>query len=348
VDAAVSVETRDPALDVGRVAAWLADTTELRPPMAFTRMGFGQSALTYRVSDAGGRQAVLRRPPLGDLLESAHDMGREHRIIAALGRAGAPVPAALAMCDDMAVTGAPFYVMAHVDGTVLLTERDALALAPAARHTAGLELARTLVTLQAVDLDAAGLGDLVRRTPYAARQLRRWRGQWAASQTRELPLVEELAVRLEASMPAEDATVLVHGDYRLDNLLLGEDGTVAAVLDWELCSAGHPAADVGLALAYWHEAGHRDGLFGAAVTTLPGFPTANEIVAAYEQATEHAVAAVPWFVAFAYWKIAVIAEGVYSRWLANPVNGAATASGVGAAVPRLVQQADAAARAAGF
>jgi aminoglycoside phosphotransferase (APT) family kinase protein len=344
----MSISVTDTALDADRVTVWLARETALTAPMRFTRMGFGQSALTYRVDDAGGRSAVLRRPPLGETLESAHDMGREHRIIAGLSHAGAPVPATLGLCDDLAVTGAPFYVVDMVRGTVLYAEADALAVDAGARRTAGLELGRTLARLQETDLEAAGLTDLRRKTPYAARQLRRWRGQWAASRTRELPLVDELADRFEATMPAEDDQVLVHGDYRLDNLILRDDGTVAAVLDWELCTTGHPLADVGLALAYWHEAGDPAGLFGSATTTLPGFPSADEVVGSYAEASGRDVTEVPWFLAFAYWKIAVIAEGVHRRWLDNPANGASNASGVGAVVPRLVEKGDAAARAAGF
>ena len=292
----MNVRTHDAGLETDRVTDWLAAATDLLPPLTYTRIGNGQSNLTYRVEDAIGGRAVLRRPPLGAVLESAHDMAREHRIISGLGRLGAPVPATLALCEDPDVTGAPFYVMELVDGSVLFTEAESLSLSPQARHNAGIELARTLVRLQAVDLVEAGLEDLRRRTPYAARQLRRWRGQWEASKTRELPAVEDLADRLEVAMPPETENVLVHGDYRLDNLVVREDGTVAAVLDWELCSAGHPLADIGLALAYWHEAELKDGLFGEAVTTLPGFPTPEEVVETYAAACGRDVTDVPYFV----------------------------------------------------
>jgi len=344
----MSTRTQDAGLDTDRVTAWLAQAAGLRAPLTYTRIGNGQSNLTYRVQAADGARAVLRRPPLGAVLESAHDMAREHRIITGMGSVGAPVPRTLALCEDPAVTGAPFYVMELVDGVVVFDEADALGLPEPVRRTAGLELGRTLARLQAADLAEAGLGDLCRRTPYAARQLRRWHGQWEASRTRELPLVDDLARRLTAAMPSEEEQVLVHGDYRLDNLLLRADGTVVAVLDWELCSAGDPLADVGLALAYWDEAGRTDGLFGHAVTCLPGFPSADEIVAAYAQASGRQIEQLPYFVAFAYWKIAVIAEGVHRRWLDNPVNGAETASGVGATVPHLVERAHETAKAAGF
>ncbi len=344
----MNVSSRDVGLDLERVSDWLAGTTELVPPLAFTRIGNGQSNLTFRVQDADGRRAVLRRPPLGAVLESAHDMPREYRILSGLSGLGQPVPATLGLCEDLEVTGAPFYVMEMVDGAIVYTAQDALALPEAVRRTAALEMGRTLARLQAVDLAAAGLDDFKRRTPYVARQLRRWRGQWEASKTRELPAVDELADRLEAAMPPEDDQVLVHGDYRLDNLVLGDGGTIRAILDWELCTAGHHLADVGLSIAYWREAGRSDGLFAQAVTRLPGFPVPEEIVGAYAETSGRDVTAVPYFVAFAYWKVAIIVEGVYRRWLGNPANGAESAGSLGPTVPRLVEQGDEAARAAGF
>jgi aminoglycoside phosphotransferase (APT) family kinase protein len=346
MSAGAGTDSERTGLDVAALSGWLAERTELRAPVSFTRIGNGQSNLTYRAEDAHGHRAVLRRPPLGAVLESAHDMAREHRIIAGLNAAGAPVPRTLGLCEDLAVTGAPFYVMELIPGPVIFSEADAQALDEPTRRTAGLEMARTLARLQAVDLAGAGLGDLVRNTPYVARQLRRWLGQWEASRTRELALVPELAERFAAAMPSEAQRVLIHGDYRLDNLILGPDGHIGAVLDWELASAGHPLADLGLTIAYWNEAGLRDGLFRQAVTSLPGFPTVDELIAAYAEAAgcELSPRDVSAWVAFGYWRIAIIIEGVHRRWLANPVNGAESAGGVGAAVPRLIALADAAAR----
>lgn len=166
------------------------------------------------------------------------------------------------------------------------------------------------------------------------------------ARTRDLPAVDVLADRLAAGAPPQDDTVLVHGDCHLDNVVIGGDGTVAAVLDWELWSRGHPLADVGLAVAYWDEAGTRNGMFGQAVTTAPGFPTADAIVEAYASASGRDVSDLPYFIAFAYWKIAVIAEGAYRRWPENPVNGAENVGELVAAVPNLVEQAVEAARAA--
>jgi aminoglycoside phosphotransferase (APT) family kinase protein len=326
-------------IDEARLSPWLAERLpELEPPFRFTRVGEGQSNLTFRVDDAAGHAVVLRRPPLGEILASAHDMDREHRILAGLAAAGARVPRPLAACADPEVTGAPFYVMEHVDGVILTKVRAAEGLAPPARAHALRSLVETLVELQTVDLDAAGLGDFKRPESLASRQLRRWRRQWEASKTAELPVIEEVAERLVALMPSEHESVLVHGDYRLDNAVLADDGEVKAVLDWELCTVGDPLADVGLAIAYWNElgavAGKPGALFREPVTAVEGFPDGTELAAEYARASGRDLAGLQFWIAFAYWKIAIIVEGVYRRWLNDPGNG----SGAGVlrpAVPRL-------------
>ena len=208
---------------------------------------------------------MLRRPPLGEILASAHDMAREHRILSGLASAGARVPRTLAYCDDAEVTGAPFYVMEHVDGLIVTKVETAERLSPEARAAAARSLVQTLTELQAVDLDAAGLGDFKRPESLASRQLRRWTKQWHASKTEELPVIEEVAELLAARMPEERESVLVHGDYRLDNAVVSDDGEVRAVLDWELCTVGDPLADVGLLVAYWNELGAAARSGGSAV-----------------------------------------------------------------------------------
>jgi aminoglycoside phosphotransferase (APT) family kinase protein len=238
--------------------------------------------------------------------------------------------------------------MEMVAGHVLLKADAVGRLGQPARHRAGTELAWTLARLQGIDLEAASLGDLIRKTPYVSRQMRRWRGQWEASRTRDLPIIDELADRLTVAAPPELETVLVHGDYRLDNLVIRENGAVAAILDWELCSSGPPLADIGLALAYWREASEPVGLFPEAPTALPGFPTAEAVLAAYGEASGRDLGDTDYFIAFAYWKIAIIVEGVHRRWLNDPANGAASAAGVGASVPRLAERAAAAAQRAGI
>jgi aminoglycoside phosphotransferase (APT) family kinase protein len=323
------------AIDAGRVTAWLADhVPELEPPLAFERVGDGQSNLTFRVSDVAGNAVVLRRPPLGELLASAHDVAREYRILAALRPVDVPVPATLGLCEDSDVTGAPFYAMEHVEGLVLTRLATAERLAPAGRAAAGHSLAVTLARLHGVDLDAIGLSGLRRPESLAGRQLRRWQGQWAASKRRDLPAVDEVADHLAARMPEERETVLLHGDYHLHNLVLDEDGSVRAVLDWELCTAGDPLADVGQMVAYWRELSDPDGLFREPVAALEGFPDASRLIEAYAEASGRDVAEIGYWVAFAYWKIAIIVEGVYRRWLNNPENGA-DAGTLGPAVARL-------------
>jgi aminoglycoside phosphotransferase (APT) family kinase protein len=311
-----------PGIDLHRVGDWLAEhVPELTTPLSFTRIGEGQSNLTFRVDDAAGRRLVLRRPPLGEILASAHDVVREHRILTALHPAGFPVPRTIGVCEDVSVTGAPFYAMEHVDGVVLSRVAAGEQLAPGVRGLLGREIAATLAQLHAVDLDGIGLGDFRRPESLISRQLRRWRRQWEASKTRDLADIDDVAAWLEARMPEEREVVLLHGDYHLSNLVLGEDGSVRAVLDWELCSAGDPLADVGQMVAYWNEMRSHDGFFRQPVAALEGFPDARALQDAYAQASGRDLEGLDYWVAFAYWKIAIIIEGVYRRWLNDPQNG---------------------------
>lgn len=335
-------------IDVAAVTAWVAaHVAGLEPPLDFARVGEGQSNLTYRVQDAAARTVVLRRPPTGAILPSAHDMAREYRVLAGLASAAMPVPRPLALCEDAAVTGAVFYVMEHVDGLVLNTLAAAEGLGPAARAEAGMSMARTLAKLQSTDLEASGLAEMRRPGSYCSRQLRRWRRQWDASRTRDLPLVDELADRLEANMPEETEVTVVHGDFHLLNTIVGADGPVRAVVDWELCTVGDPLGDLGLTIAYWNELGkpaaEEGRLFREPITDLPGFPSSGELAAEYGRVSERELAELPFWVSFAYWKIAIIAEGVYRRWLDNPASGS-DPEHIGAAVARLATLADRAAK----
>jgi aminoglycoside phosphotransferase (APT) family kinase protein len=331
-------------IDVPRVAAWLADAVPgLQPPFELARIGGGQSNLTYRVSDQAGRVVVLRRPPTGPILPSAHDMAREYRTLTGLATADMPVPRPLALCEDDSVTGAVFYVMEHVDGLVLDTVANAERLSAADRAETGLSMMRTLARLQSADLEASGLAELRRSGGYAGRQLRRWRQQWQASRTRDLPVVDRLADRLEGSAGAETDVVLVHGDFHLLNMIVGHEGGVRAVVDWELCTVGDPLADLGLTIAYWNELGSPAAsdrrLFREPVTELEGFPDAGALAAEYQQISGRDLTPLPFWVSFAYWKIAIICEGVYRRWLDNPALGSDPGH-FGAAVDRLVLTAE--------
>jgi aminoglycoside phosphotransferase (APT) family kinase protein len=323
-----------PGIDPGRVGDWLAEHVPgVEPPLTFTRIGDGQSNLTFRVEGRGGARLVLRRPPLGEILASAHDVAREHRILAALHPTGFPVPRPFALCTDVGVTGAPFYAMEHVDGIVLGRVEAGESLAPGTRAELGQRIAATLAQLHGVDLDAAGLGDFRRPESMISRQLRRWRRQWEASKTRDLAEIDEVADRLEARMPDEREAVLLHGDYHLNNFVVGGDGSVRAVLDWELCTVGDPLADVGQMVAYWNEMRDADGFFRQPVAALEGFPDAAALAAAYGRTSGRDLDGLGYWVAFAYWKIAIIIEGVYRRWLNDPQNG----SDAGALAPAVVR-----------
>jgi aminoglycoside phosphotransferase (APT) family kinase protein len=316
----LTVPAGPPGIDEAGVTAWFqAEVPDARPPLRFERLPGGRSNLTYRVRDAAGGDFVLRRPPLHGVLQSAHDMAREHRIIAALAATEVPVPAALGLCEDPAVTGAPFYVMAYVDGAVPSDEATVVAaFDEQARAAAADSLVDALVALHGVDPDAVGLGTLGRREGYLERQLRRWKRQLEQSRTRELPVLDEVHRRLEAAVPAQVGPArVVHGDYRLDNVILSPAGRVLAVLDWELCTLGDPLADVGLLLVYWAEPGDTALPLGTAPTRLPGFPPRAALTAAYAARSGRAVDQLDYYMAFGYWKLAVILEGVYARYTAG-------------------------------
>lgn len=313
-------------VEVGRVTPWLVDAVGLEAPLTFDLIAGGRSNLTYRVEDAGGRLCVLRRPPVSHVLATAHDMGREFRVISALCPLGLPVARPLALCEDETVTGAPFYVMEFVDG-VILRDRDGAERAydEATRHAIGGHLTETLAALHAVDPDAAGLGGLARHDGYVERQLRRWRAQF--EQTRvpgeDRPnRVLEVADRLAADVPSAQRVSVVHGDYRLDNTVLDGSGRVRAVLDWEICTLGDPLADLGTLLCYWAEPGDPSAaLLGVAPTTAPGFMTRAEVAAAYGRHSGLDLSRVAYYQSFAYWRLACILQGVFARYRAGATAG---------------------------
>ena len=313
---APTADTEAPkGVDVTRVTEWFqAHAAPVVPPLTFDLIAGGRSNLTYRVTDAAGRAWVLRRPPLGQVLATAHDMGREHRIISALAPTDVPVAPVVGLCTDDDVNGAPFYVMEFVDGLVARDAEVARTLGVEARAHAGRQAAEVLARIHAVDPDAVGLGDLGRKGGYVERQLKRWYGQWQESRTRVLPVVDEVHAALAARVPEQGPAAIVHGDYRLDNCLLGPDGTIAAVLDWELCTLGDPLADVGLLLVYWTERGDAHPALLDAATTLDGFPSRREVAEMYAAASGRDVRDVDYYVAFGYWKLACILEGVYARY----------------------------------
>lgn len=303
-------------IDRERVSAWLAANVDgAKAPFAFRMITGGHSNLTYAVTGADGGRFVLRRPPLGAVLATAHDMAREHRIIAAVARTTVPVPQALALCSDEAVNGAPFYVMNFVDGDVLEEPVDVERVLPATGQRVALAEAvvDALAALHLADVDAIGLGDLARRDAYLGRQLKRWHGQWEKSKTRELATMEHVHEALVAGMPEQRYTGVVHGDYRLGNMLARADGTIAAVLDWELCTLGDVLADLGYLLNNWAQPGEA-GLH-MIPTAAGGFPDRDALLHRYATKTGFAVEGIDYYRAFQCWRLAAIVEGVASRYL---------------------------------
>jgi len=287
-------------------------------PLRFERIAGGHSNLTYRVEDEAGNRWALRRPPLGKRLGSAHDMGREHKVVSALGPTEVPVAPVVGLCEDESINGAPFYVMEFVEGPILRGVAEAEVFPDEDDRRAIAErVADTLVAIHAVDPDAVGLADLGRKEDYVARQLHRWQGQWEKSKTRELPAIDRVHERLQARIPEQGPATIVHGDYRLDNMILTPGGKVAAVVDWELCTLGDPLADVGLLMCYWPKPGEETRSLGEPANLAPGFPSREELAARYAERSGRDLSQLDFYVALGYWKLAIILEGVYARYAAG-------------------------------
>ncbi len=332
-----------PGIDAERVSRWLSEHVEgAVGPFRFVPIIGGRSNLTYTVTCGDAWRLVLRRPPLGNVLATAHDMAREHRILAAVHPTGVPVPRPLGLCTDVGVNGAPFYVMSFVDGEVLDAPESVRGIPHDRRRALGEDLIDVLAELHAVDVDACGLGDLARRDGYVERQLRRWSKQWAASRTRDVPAVDEVAVRLAERIPAQQGVSIAHGDYRFGNCIVDvEAGKVAAVLDWELCTLGDPLADVGYLGVYW-----ADDAAGRSrpndPSREPGFPTYGELVQRYAMRSGCDVSDVEYYVAFSAFRLAVISEGVLARYQAGVMGGGVDPAVVGLFATSTVELAESA------
>ena len=303
-------------IDEQRVEQWLnANIEGAQGPYTYHLIAGGRSNITFRVVDANGMQMVLRRPPMGHVLATAHDMAREHRLITAVGASHVPVPRTLGLCTDVEVNGAPFYVMAFVPGIVLDSPEKGNLLPVNLRQQASEDLIDVLADLHALDVDEVGLGDLAKRDGYVERQVKRWSTQWQNSKTRELPAVDEVATLLGNNIPVQQGVSIAHGDYRFGNCLTDiENGRIAAVLDWELCTLGDPLADLGYVGIYWTDPG-MPNMRGTDPSGIEGFPTFDHLVERYAKRTGRDCSNIGYYKAFASFRLAVICEGVYARYL---------------------------------
>ena len=328
--------TTQPGIDVVRFGAWLADAhPELSTgsELVATRLAGGLSNLTYRL-DGAARPIVVRRPPLGHVLSTAHDMQREFTIIGALAGSAVPVPPVIAYCDDgpdggngSAGLGTPFYVMDFVAGPILSSRRANVGHSPASLRETSLELARVLGELHRLDPAAVGLAEFGRPAGFVERQLRRWSTQYDASRSRELPELDALHDRLGPAMPTTTRDSLLHGDFRLDNAIVSPsapDGSrISAVLDWEMATIGDSLLDLGTFSMYWEidQISGGSDVGGSAVDPDAGYPGFDELVDAYSEVVGVMVPALGWYRAFAAYKLAVILEGIHKRFTSGQTVG---------------------------
>ena len=331
--------------------AWLAASVT-GMPVTVTEIRLiagGRSNLTYHVTLETGTELVLRRPPLGHVLPTAHDMSREFRVIRALTGTDVPVAGAVAYCADADVIGAPFYLMQYVPGQVLRTGTDTAALTAEQNAQLSEGLADMLAAIHGVDTGAVGLGDLGKGAGYLRRQLDRWQRQWQLSVTREVPGYDQLVAALAGRLPGEGEVALVHGDFRIDNVLVDTEGAggprILAVVDWEMATLGDPLADLGLTLVYWTDPGEEGWLnqsgpgLNTDATTSPGFWTRAEFAAGYARRTGRDISLIGYYMAFAYFKLAVVLEGINARYLQHQTVGEGF-DREGKAVPILIARAN--------
>ena len=319
-----------PGLDLDALAAHLG-----HGPLSGELVSGGRSNLTYLVCDER-RSWIVRRPPLGHVLATAHDMARKYRVMTALAGTGVPVPETYRLCEDESVLGAPFYVMQNVVGEVYRTAKSAAGLGLGRLTAVARELGEVLARLHRVDPTAVGLADFGRPDGYLARQVTRWSKQLAASRSREVAGIDELRDRLAAGLPETTRSTIVHGDYRLDNVILGPDDRIRAVVDWEMATLGDPLTDIGMLMLYWDMLVTGQGMFGA-VPEGAEFPPGRVLLEAYAAAGGAELDRLGWYLAFATFKLAVISEGIHYRFRAGQTVGAGFER-IGEAVPLLVER----------
>ena len=298
-----------PATSPERPSAWRADLIK-----------GGKSNLTYRLTD-GSHDWVLRRPPLGHVLATAHDMAREYRVMSALAPTPVPVPGMVTLCEDNSVIGAPFYVMEYIEGSILQRTNDTANLTDHQRAALTCRLIDTLADLHDIDPGEIGLGDFGHSEGFLQRQVGRWSQQMAKSRSRDIPGSNDLADTLAARVPTSQRATLVHGDYRLDNVLVGPDQQIRAVLDWEMATLGDPLCDLGLLTVYAVPAPGVAGVISDGMGPHNGFPSIESLTQRYADRSGLDVSQLSWYTALGYYKLAVICEGIHFRYAAGQTVG---------------------------
>ncbi|PYQ06816.1 MAG: phosphotransferase family protein [Acidobacteria bacterium] len=329
-------------LDEGRLAQYLRRTLALEGPVRVEQFPGGHSNLTYLVT-VGARELVLRRPPFGSTVKTAHDMGREFRVLSAIGPRFRKVPAVVAFCDDPSILGASFYLMQRVRGVILRSRvPEGVSLTPDTVSRLCAAIADTLVELHGIDYEAAGLADLGRPEGYAQRQVTGWTRRYQDAQTDAVADMDDVARWLAGHVPASGEASLLHNDYKHDNLVLdpGDPSRILAVLDWEMSTPGDPLMDLGTTLAYWVEEGDGDELKAAAFgpTRLPGSDTRRQLAARYAERSGRAVHDLDFYYCFGLFKIAVIVQQIHYRFRQGLTRDPRFA-GLGRAVAVLARQA---------
>jgi aminoglycoside phosphotransferase (APT) family kinase protein len=310
----MAAEDNPPGLVVERLGAWLPSVVpDVGGELSATLIAGGKSNLTYELTD-GARSWIVRRPPLGHVLATAHDMAREFRVMSALQPTDVPVPRTFGLCEDAEVLGAPFYVMEKVAGRAYRHVADIVPIGPERTRAISAALVDTLATLHQVDPEAVGLADFGRPEGFLGRQVRRWKKQLDASYTRDLPAAEELHARLAADIPAESATGIVHGDFRLDNVLVDESDRLVAVIDWEMATLGDPLTDLALMVVYGRLGRTLADNQVADVASAPGFLSEAEIIERYAAASPRDLSRFGFYLGLASFKLAAILEGIHYRY----------------------------------
>jgi aminoglycoside phosphotransferase (APT) family kinase protein len=308
--------THETSLDVEAVGAFLDRSVPglRRGPLRATLLAGGRSNPTYEVTD-GEQSWILRRPPYGHFISSAHDVLREQRLMAALQGSKVPVPSVVAACEDTAVLGAPFYLMDKVTGRTFRTPTDTASLSADEQGRLSQAMVDVLVDLHSVDPEQVGLPPRTRADGYLTRQIERWYAQWNKVATGERPEVPWLVEVLRRSMPETTNRGIVHGDYKIDNVMVSSDdpATVVAVLDWEMATVGDTLADLGLLLSFWDGPGEFHNPITAGATAHPGFMRSAQIAESYANQTGCDLDRLDWYVAFSDFKVAVILEQIHAR-----------------------------------